>query len=135
MTIEHKNIPDSGRHEPKGISTAPLGSVYVANGTGGGSWQPLTAARVSVVSKTANYTAVEGDSVILVDASAGAVIITLPTASTVSGQKYTVKKTDSSANPVTASSAQGIDGDTTQVLRKKGQSVDAVSFNNVYHKV
>jgi hypothetical protein len=38
MTIEHKDIPDGNRHEPKGASTAPLNAVYVSDGAGSGSW-------------------------------------------------------------------------------------------------
>ena len=38
MTIEHKNIQESGLHEPKGASTATLGQVYVSDGAGSGSW-------------------------------------------------------------------------------------------------
>lgn len=39
-TIEHKSIEDAQRHEPKGISSATAGTVYVATGGGtdGGSW-------------------------------------------------------------------------------------------------
>lgn len=36
--VEHVNIPDGEIHEPKGISTAALGKVYVADGAGSGSW-------------------------------------------------------------------------------------------------
>lgn len=41
MAIEHRNIPDSERHEPKGASTAPSGSVWVANGLGSGNFLPI----------------------------------------------------------------------------------------------
>lgn len=39
-TIEHKNIIDSERHEPKGITVAAEGEVYVADGgaSGTGAW-------------------------------------------------------------------------------------------------
>ena len=37
--MQHRDIPDGQRHEPKGISTATDGQVYVANGNGSGSWQ------------------------------------------------------------------------------------------------
>lgn len=37
--MQHRDIPDGQRHEPKGISTASAGQVYVANGNGSGSWQ------------------------------------------------------------------------------------------------
>jgi hypothetical protein len=36
--ISHKNITDPQIHEPKGISAANAGEVYVANGSGSGSW-------------------------------------------------------------------------------------------------
>lgn len=38
MTIQHLVIPDPFIHEPKGVSTAPVGTVYVANGAGTGGW-------------------------------------------------------------------------------------------------
>lgn len=38
MSIEHKDIPDGDRHEPKGISTAANGEFYVSQGTGTGVW-------------------------------------------------------------------------------------------------
>lgn len=38
MAIEHKDITDGQRHEPKGASTASTGSVYVSDGAGSGSW-------------------------------------------------------------------------------------------------
>jgi len=41
MTIEHKNIIDPNRHEPKGITGAGAGTVYVATGGGAdsGTWE------------------------------------------------------------------------------------------------
>ncbi len=39
MTILHVNIADADRHEPKGISTATAGQVYVADGVGSGTWR------------------------------------------------------------------------------------------------
>lgn len=39
MAINHKDIPDSGLHEPKGVVSAAAGTVYVADGAGSGSWQ------------------------------------------------------------------------------------------------
>lgn len=38
MAIAHKDIPDAGLHEPKGVASAVAGTVYVANGAGSGSW-------------------------------------------------------------------------------------------------
>ena len=39
MTIEHRFATDPEIHEPKGITTATAGNVYVANGAGSGTWQ------------------------------------------------------------------------------------------------
>lgn len=45
--IQHNALTDPNLHEPKGASTAASGAVYVANGSGSGSWtkqvQRLTA--------------------------------------------------------------------------------------------
>ncbi len=41
MAIEHKDIVDAQRHEPKGISTAVASTVYIADGAGSGTWQPI----------------------------------------------------------------------------------------------
>ncbi len=38
--IQHKNITDPQLHEPKGITTAAEGEVYVADGDGSGTWSP-----------------------------------------------------------------------------------------------
>jgi len=38
MAIEHSSIVDGERHEPKGIGTAAVGNVYVADGAGSGAW-------------------------------------------------------------------------------------------------
>lgn len=38
MAIEHVDIPDGERHEPKGVSAASSGQVYVANGAASGTW-------------------------------------------------------------------------------------------------
>lgn len=42
MAIEHVDIADGERHEPKGISTAVAKSVYIANGSGTGTWAKIT---------------------------------------------------------------------------------------------
>jgi len=39
MTIQHKNIQEADLHEPKGISTATAGTIYVADGAGSGTWE------------------------------------------------------------------------------------------------
>ena len=38
MTVQHKDIPNDGLHEPKGASTASIGHSYIADGAGSGAW-------------------------------------------------------------------------------------------------
>jgi hypothetical protein len=53
MPTQHSQITDAlGIHEPKGISTATAGEVYVADGAGSGSWQSIDAATPSYVDAT-----------------------------------------------------------------------------------
>lgn len=39
--IQHKDIPESQLHEPKGISVASASQVYVSDGTGSGIWEKV----------------------------------------------------------------------------------------------
>jgi len=41
LTIEHKDIPDTDRHEPKGVSLAVADSSYIANGAASGVWKKV----------------------------------------------------------------------------------------------
>lgn len=43
MAIEHRNIPESGQHEPKGATTAASNRVYIADGAGSGAWSQVDA--------------------------------------------------------------------------------------------
>ena len=46
--IEHKDLPDSLCHEPKGASTASAGTVYVADGNGAGSFSKLPVSSLNI---------------------------------------------------------------------------------------
>ena len=57
--VEHKDLPNTELHEPKGVSGADAGAVYISDGAASGSWQdrktPLTTTvwddlRVSIIS-------------------------------------------------------------------------------------
>jgi hypothetical protein len=37
--VQHSDITDPNIHEPKGVASAAAGKVYVANGSGSGSWE------------------------------------------------------------------------------------------------
>ena len=41
---QHVDITDPNIHEPKGVSSAPVNQVYVANGTGSGTWKKIDSA-------------------------------------------------------------------------------------------
>ena len=73
---------------------------------------------ISVVTKTATYTATSDDDTILCDATSGAITVNLPTAVGISGKKYDIKKIDSTSNSVTIDpdGTETIDGETTIVI-------------------
>jgi len=52
MTIEHKDIPNANLHEPKGVSTASVNKVYVADGAGSGTWQKVDVAQINGLTST-----------------------------------------------------------------------------------
>lgn len=81
------------------------------------------------VSKTADYTATTADYVVVVDATAGVVTITLPTAVGRTGAQHVVKKVDSSNNIVTvdANGSETIDGGLTAVLTRQYESITLFS--------
>lgn len=91
--------------------------------TAGGAFQS------PIATKTASYTLTATDSNILGDATSGAITITLPDATNISGLQYRVKKIDSSANAVTiaTTSSQTIDGATTKALSSQYDSATFVS--------
>lgn len=70
----------------------------------------------SIRTITASATLSANDYTVLVNATGGAVTVTLPAASTVSGQTFHVKKIDATANAVTldGSGTETIDGAATK---------------------
>lgn len=83
----------------------------------------------NVATKTANYTALQSDDVLLGDATSGAITITLPTAVGNTGEVFHIKKIDSSVNAVTiaTTSSETIDGVTTQTLGVQYKNLTVVS--------
>ena len=71
---------------------------------------------LSVLTKTAAFTITDANDVILVDATSGAVTITLHAAATAKQKPYNFKKIDSSANAMTidGNASETIDGATTK---------------------
>lgn len=94
----------------------------------------LTFGAGTVSAKTANYTALASDGVLLADATSAAFTITLPGA--VSGGMVRIKKTDGTANIVTVAAASGtIDGATTDTLTMQYQSRTYVSDGTNWFRV
>lgn len=81
------------------------------------------------VTKTGNYTITLDDGFVAVDATAGAVTITLPTAAAAAGFEFIVKKIDASANAVTldGDGAETIDGAATLSLPTQYASAAVLS--------
>ncbi len=75
------------------------------------------------------YPLTTDNSVVLVDAAAGAVAVALPAASTVAGRVFNIKRLDGTVNTVTVDpdGAELIDGATTAALTIQYESVTLVS--------
>jgi len=56
-TVQHSALTDPNLHEPKGVSTAASGKVYVANGSGSGAWLYPSGHAYGEMYITANSTA------------------------------------------------------------------------------
>lgn len=79
-------------------------------------------------SVSTSVTAVLSDSIILADATAGPITVTLPNPATTKDKRFVIKKADSSANAVTIAPVSGtIDGAATYAITLALGSVDAVS--------
>jgi hypothetical protein len=78
---------------------------------------------------TSAYIATLNDSIILVDATSGAITVTLPAASDCEQKRFTIKKTDISANAVTidGNGAETIDGAATKTLSTQYKSYELIA--------
>ena len=79
--------------------------------------------------KTSNYAMTTADGVILVDATAGPVIITLPAAAGNDGFRATIKKIDTTAHIVTIAPAgsETIDGNANLTISAPYTSIELIS--------
>ncbi len=88
----------------------------------------------SVANVTGNITA-GSDSIMLVNASTGAINITLPAAGTKTGSTYRIKKVDSTTNLVTIipNGTETIDGYAKMVVAYHNSTIDIVSNGNYWY--
>lgn len=95
-------------------------------------WQDATFATAT---KTSGYTIGASDTVIFADATSGNVTITLPTASSLSGYRFYVKRIDGSANTcsIARSSTDTIDGATSVSLDLQYTSLTLVSNGSAWY--
>lgn len=102
---------NAGRQGEPHYATDSQG-LYVHNGT-----KNIRVTQQRGIAKTADYTMVEYDDVVLVDTTAGAVTIILPSAADGKWQEYVIKKT-AGGNTLTLDGAGGetIDGAATQPI-------------------
>lgn len=95
----------------------------------------------TISTKTAAYTIALSDNMILVDATAAMVVITLPTAASAFkngiGQRFSIKKIDSSANAVTVkgNGSELIDGMNTQLNGNQYDCLTVQSNGTAYYVV
>lgn len=61
---EHKDITDPNLHEPKGVASATSGQVYVANGSGSGTWSKPSASNVTVTDSNGYFSGSDVESVL-----------------------------------------------------------------------
>jgi hypothetical protein len=94
----------SGANSP--FVVAGLSGYWIAIG---GTYN-VAGPRRGMTSVTGNYTVLADDDILLIDATAGNITVTLPTAVGIKGKVYTTKRIDNSSNTVT------IDGDGTETI-------------------
>lgn len=62
--VAHNTLTGADLHEPKGVDSASAGTVYVADGSGSGTWQKAEAADVTVGDANGVFTGTNVESVL-----------------------------------------------------------------------
>lgn len=115
--------------------SSPTAIVNVDQGTMAsaltGSATAYITVQAGISSVSGNFTVGSTSTVVYADAAGGSLTVTLPTAVGISGRLFTVKRLNSGSNTVTVgtTSAQTIDGATTQILTTQYTSVGFRSNN------
>lgn len=104
--INNKPTTIAGYGITDAVSTPTLANYYLASNPTG---YIISAPAIPVLSKSANYTILSADFglakvlIVNVDCTSGSVTLTEPTASTVSGYRVYIRKTDATVNTITIS--------------------------------
>lgn len=120
---------------PISAATAGIGAIrwsgLALEYSDGAVWRPFGygSLKSPIATKTANYTIVFGDGTILVDATAGSITISLPSAALFNEYIFSIKKIDPTANAVVidGDGAEEIDGATTQSLQTQYENLQIQS--------
>lgn len=104
-------------------------SLYADNGS---SWDQIASTdnSLAVTSKTANYTILSTDDVILCDGSGGAFTVTLPAAASNTGKRFYIVKTDADiGEPITVdgNASETINGALTTTLNTQNECLVVIS--------
>lgn len=120
---------DQGDEGPQG-PVGPTGATGPIGPTGA----PGSIAAAPIRVETADYTVSLADFTIACDATGGAINVTLPVASTATGQVFVIKKNDASSNFVTIAPTGGdtIDGNPDFSFRRQNQSMMVQSTGSTW---
>jgi hypothetical protein len=126
--IRNTGVAEVAAAAPATPATGLLWLDTDATGTGG-----LGVLNVTTI--TSDDTLTTSQTVVLCDASSGAITVTLPAASGNDGRHYHVKKIDSSGNAVTidGNGSETIDGETTQVITMQYNSINIVCDGSAWY--
>ena len=130
VNAEHNSISGLNAGEYKHLTA----SEYTGTGTGVFVRKTNPALNLSTTTKTADYTVQLTDYTIRCNATSASITITLPSASTCTGQIFIVKKIDGSSNSVVLSSSDTIDGSTSAPIYIRYASI-TVQSNGVSYDI
>lgn len=127
--------PDGGASGTTSNILAPVMQLSNQGYLGVGTTNPNSRLQVAgsiataVSSKTTAYTLTAADSVVTANATTSAFAVMLPSAASITGRRYTVKKIDASGNAVTVipTGAETIDGAASFTLAKENDTVSVIS--------
>ncbi len=116
--------------EPTNPHDGDLWLDTATSGTGG-------SGVLNVTSITGDTTLTISETVVLCDATAGAITVTLPAASGNTGRRFFIKKIDSSANSVTieGSGSETIDDGMTAIVDSQYETLAIVCDGSMWHVI